>query len=387
MAIDLEPDLPQVMADRRRIVQVLGNLLSNAARYSRESSTIRVTGTLEDDCVGLSVIDEGRGVAPERLNKLFRKFSRTGGDDGGREAGGTGLGLAISKGIVEAHGGRIWAESDGLGLGTKFTFTLPVVAGAVVAGADESARGSTKSRTPHREGARILAVDDDPMTLRYLREALATAGFYPTVTTDPDDALRLVESERPDLVLLDLMLPGSDGIELMRSILSIAQVPVVFLSAYGRDEVIAQAFEAGAVDYMVKPFSTTELVARVRSALRRGPSQVQGETPEPFALGELTINYAERSVSVAGRRVHLTPIEYDLLFELSVNAGRVLTHDALLQRIWSSNHSGGTSAVRTAVRRLRRKLGDDASNPRYILAEHRVGYRMARQDAAGEREE
>ena len=129
VAIDLEPDLPQVMADRRRIVQVLGNLLSNAARYSRESSTIRVTGTLQDDCVGFSVIDEGRGVAPERLSKLFRKFSRTGGDDGGREAGGTGLGLAICKGIVEAHGGRIWAESDGVGLGTRFTFTLAVVVG------------------------------------------------------------------------------------------------------------------------------------------------------------------------------------------------------------------------------------------------------------------
>ena len=387
MAIDLEPDLPRAMADRRHIVQVLGNLLSNAARYSHESSPIRVTGTLEDGCVALSVSDEGQGVAPERLPQLFRKFSRTNGDDGERGAGGAGLGLAICKGLVEAHGGRIWADSDGVGLGTRFTFTLPVAEGPVAGGAGESPRASTRSRMSRREGARILAVDDDPMTLRYLRDALSKAGYFPTVTTDPDEALRLVASERPNLVLLDLMLPGSDGIELMRSILNMADVPVVFLSAYGRDEVIAQAFEAGATDYMVKPFSATELVARVRSAMRRSLTRVQGQPSEPFVLGDLTIDYAERGVSVAGRRVRLTPIEYDLLLELSINAGRVLTHDALLQRVWGYNRSGGTSAVRTAVKRLRRKLGDDAGNPKYILAEPRVGYRMARQDTAAETEE
>ena len=138
---------------------------------------------------------------------------------------------------------------------------------------------------------------------------------------------------------------------------------------------------------MLKPFSATELVARVRSATRRRLTRVQGEPSEPFLLGDLTIDYAERGVSVAGRRVRLTPIEYDLLFELSVNAGRVLTHDALLQRVWGNNHSRGTSAVRTAVKRLRRKLGDDAGNPKYILTEPRVGYCMARQDTAGETEE
>ena len=325
-------------------------------------------------------------MAPERLAQLFRKFSRSNGDDGERGAGGAGLGLAICKGLVEAHGGRIWAESDGVGLGTRFTFTLPVAEGPVAGGPGESPRASTRSRMSRREGARILAVDDDPMTLRYLRDALSKAGYFPTVTTDPDEALRLVASERPTSSCWTL-LPGSDGIELMRSILNMADVPVVFLSAYGRDEVIAQAFEAGATDYMVKPFSATELVARVRSAMRRRLTQGQGQPSEPFVLGDLTIDYAERGVSVAGRRVRLTPIEYDLLFELSVNAGRVLTHDALLQRVWGYNRSGGTSAVRTAVKRLRGKLGDDAGNPKYILAEPRVGYRMARQDTAAETEE
>ena len=372
--IDMELDLPWVMADRRRIVQVLGNLLSNAARYSPESSAIRVNASLGDDCVEISVADKGQGVSPDEMPLLFRKFSRNIGQGVEREAPDTGLGLAICKGIVEALGGRIWAESAGLGQGSTFTFTLLVAdaAGAAV----ESPSPSVRSQPGARDQTRILAVDDDPMVLRYVRDALSRAGYAPVVTTDPDEALRIVESDRPRLVLLDLMLPGSDGIELMGSILDIAEVPVIFLSAYGRDEIIARAFEAGATDYMVKPFSPTELVARVRGALRRRMAASTGEPSEPFVLGDLVIDYAERRASVAGRSVHLTPTEYELLFELSVNAGRVLTFDALLDRVWGLGRSGDRGSVRTYVKRLRRKLREDAGNPKYIFAEPRVGYRM-----------
>ena len=374
LTIDMELDLPLVMADRRRIVQVLCNLLSNAARYSPESSAIRVNASLGDDCVKMSVADEGRGVSPEEMPLLFRKFSRNRGQGEEREAPDTGLGLAICKGIVEALGGRIWAESAGLGLGSTFTFTLPV---AVAAGAAVgSPSPSVRSQPRARDLARILAVDDDPTVLRYVRDALSRAGYAPVVTTDPDEALRIVESDRPRLVLLDLMLRHSDGIELMKSILDIADVPVIFLSAYGRDEIIARAFEAGATDYMVKPFSPTELVARVRGALRRRMASSTGEPSEPFVLGDLVIDYAERRVSVAGRAVHLTPTEYDLLFELSVNAGRVSSFNALSDRVWGLARSGDRGSVRTYVKRLRRKLGEDAGNPKYVFAEPRVGYRM-----------
>ena len=372
--IDMELDLPWVMADRRRVVQVLCNLLSNAARYSPDSSAIRVTASLEDDCVAISVADEGRGVSPQEMPLLFRKFSRNIGQGGEREAPDTGLGLAICKGIVEAHGGRIWAESGGVGQGSTFTFTLPVASSATAA--VESPKPSARSQPGARDQERILAVDDDPTVLRFVRDALSRAGYAPVVTTDPDEALRIVESDRPRLVLLDLMLPGSDGIELMKSILEMAEVPVIFLSAYGRDEIIARAFEAGAADYMVKPFSPTELVARVRGALRRRLAASTGEPSEPFVLGDLVIDYAERSVSVAGRAVHLTPTEYELLFELSVNAGRVLTFDALSERVWGFGRSGERGSVRTYVKRLRRKLGEDAGSPKYLFAEPRVGYRM-----------
>ena len=386
LAIDLDPDLPRVMADRRRIVQVLGNLLTNAARYSGEDSPIRVSAALEDGSVSVTVADEGRGVEPERLPFLFRKPSPTGGGEGDRDVAGSGLGLAICKGIVDAHGGRIWAESEGVSLGTRFTFTLPQ-AEEPWSPEDGTARSSPRSRWGGRERARVLAVDDDPMTLRYVRDALSKAGYTPLVTGDPDEALRIVETDRPRLVLLDLVLPGSDGIELMKSMLNVAEVPVIFLSAYGRDEIIARAFEAGAVDYMVKPFSSTELVARVRGALRQRAALPQAVPSGPFTLGDLSIDYAERRVSLAGRPVHLTPTEFDLLSELSINAGRVVTFDDLLERVWDLEHSGGRGSVRTYVKRLRRKLGDDAASPRYLFAEPRVGYRMPRGDGQADGKE
>ena len=374
LRIDLSPRLPLVMADRRRIVQVLNNLLSNAAWNSHEASAIGVSAVREGYHVAVSVADEGRGIAAERLPHLFRKFSRLEGEDRRRDIVGSGLGLAICRGIVEAHGGRIRAESDGLGLGAQFTFTIPVAQDAGIGAANLPVR----SRRSERERECVLCVDDDPQTLRYVRDALTNAGYAPTVTGDPEEALSLVKANDPHLVLLDLMLPGTDGIELMGAIREIADVPVIFLSAYGQEETIARAFEKGADDYVVKPFSPMELVARIKAALRKREAPEWAEPSEPFVLGELTIDYAGRRVTLAGRPVQMTAIEYGLLFELSVNAGRVMTYDRLLQRVWGLRRSGDSRRVRTAAKQLRRKLGDDANNPTYILNEPRVGYRMER---------
>ena len=364
--IDLPPDLPRVMADRGRIVQVLTNLLSNAARHSPESSPIRVAAEREGVHVAISVSDKGQGIPLDQLPHLFRKSARVGGDRGIR---GSGLGLAICKGLVEAHGGRIRAESGGTGLGTRFTFTIPVVEDA----ATGLARSS--SRPPREEGerTRILVVDDDPQTLRYVRDALTDAGYSPLVTGDPQEVSGLIKSKKPRLVLLDLILPGVDSIELMERVPALADLPVIFISGYGRDETIARALEAGASDYIVKPFSPTELTARVRAALRR-----RDEPPEPFRLRELAIHYEERRVTAAGRPVQLTTTEYKLLRVLSVNAGRVMTYDSLLRQVWGREESGDIRPVRSFVKMLRRKLGDDAANPAYIFNERRVGYRVAR---------
>ena len=367
IVIDLPASLPRVMADRRRIVQVLTNLLANAARHAPESSPIRIAAAREDAHVAVAVADEGRGVAPELLPQLFNKHAGAG--DGGTTAG-HGLGLAICKGLVEAHGGRIWADSAGAGRGTTVTFTIPVdgVSGGEVAAGPPLA-------PPPDNPKRILVVDDDPLTLRFVRDTLSGAGYAPLVTGEPQELAHIIRTEKPSLVLLDLILPGGDGIELMGRIPELSDLPVIFISAYGRDETLAKALEAGAADYIVKPFSPTELVARVRAALRRH------DEPEPFVLGELAIDYDRRRVTVTEDAVDLTPTEYELLRVLSLNAGRVVTYDTLLRQVWSERGSADGNLVRIFVRNLRRKLGDDAANPSWIFNERGVGYRMA--DRAG----
>ena len=382
--VDLSPDLPVVAADRRRIAQVLGNLLSNAARHSPESSRIRVSAAQSDVYVEVCVIDRGVGIPDEHLPRLFRKSSMLDGDDGGGGIAGSGLGLAICKGIVEAHGGRIWAESEGPGLGARFTFTLPAVEAPEYVAVAEAAQPSPRRGRSGRNRVRVLAVDDDPQALRYVRGALSEAGYSPTVTADPEEVGSLVRETRPHLVILDLMLPGTDGVELMKSVPGLMSVPVIFLSAYGGDGNVARALEAGADDYIVKPFSPTELVARVQAVLRRWTAAGSREPTEPYEAGELTVNYDERRVSLAGRPVQLTDTEYRMLLELSANAGRVLGHAELLQRVWGPAHSGRAGAVRSVIKNLRRKLGDDADNPTYIFNEPRVGYRMPRAEGQPE---
>ena len=375
LRIDIPSDLPWVMVDKSRIVQVLGNLLANAVRHSPEWSTIRVAARPGDQQVTVSVTDQGNGIPTESLPHLFSKFSRI--ESEGQE-GDTGLGLAVCKGIVEAHGGRIWAESEGPGLGARFTFTLPTAEEAGFISQGPSHQLSKPSpRGSAREQSRILVVDDDDQALRYIRDALVKSGYVAIATGDPEDVPRLVEEEKPHLVLLDLMLPGVDGIDLMKELVSVRDVPVIFVSAYGQDHLVAKAFEMGADDYVVKPFSPTELVARIRAALRR---RTTAEPPIPYVSGDLTIDFAQRLVTIEGSPIDLTAIQYRLLVELSANAGRVLTYEHLLRRVWGSDGDADVRPMRTAISAIRGKLGDDADNPTYIFTKLRVGYSMPKPD-------
>ena len=327
VAVDVPEDLPRVTADPRRIAQVLENLFANAAHHSPESAPIRVEARRDGEEIEVSVIDAGAGIAPERLSHLFRRHAGIGAAEAvGERAQGTGLGLVICRGLVEAHGGRIRAESAGPGRGTRIVFTLPVAEDATASVSAPPARDAAE-KTP------VLVVDDDPHALRHARDALAAAGYAPVATAEPGEIPRLVETKRPALVVLDLVLPGVDGIELMRTLPALADLPVIFVSAYGGGDTIARALEAGAADYIVKPYSPAELTAT----------------------------------------------EYRLLHALSLDAGGATTFEALQRRVWGPGR-GDPQAVRSAVTKLRRKLGDDARNPRYILGERGLGYRMPEPD-------
>ena len=370
VVIDIVPDLPLVSADRLRIVQVITNLLTNASRNSHDTSTIRIETGFDGVHVSVSIADDGLGIEPERLSHLFAKFSPSDLPKKGRDMG---LGLAICKGIAEAHGGRIWAESDGPGLGSRFTFTIP--ASQQVAPSSGAGRSRVYAHMVPASGdgaEKILALDDDPKTLKAIRDALKGAGFEPVLTGDPRHLAPLIEQADPQVVLLDMMLPETDGLELMNQIAALGEVPVIFLSAYNRPELIARAFEMGAVDYLVKPFTPSELAARVRAALHKKPQRLS-----EFSLKELRIDYSERSVTLAGSRLELTPIEYRVLVELTTNAGTTLTHEHLLQAGWSTGSPGNVGLLRTVIKTLRRKLGDDSRNPDYIFTVSRIGYRLA----------
>ncbi len=359
--VDLPSDLPPVMAERRRILQVLNNLFANATQHAPVSTPIRVSVERQGTHVAISVADEGRGITPERLSQVFKKQGV-----GGSDEGSGGLGLAICRGLVEAHGGRIWAESAGPGQGARFTFTLPA--------AIDSDSTSSIITAPNRSEADgsplVLVLDDDPRTLRHVRDALTKAGYRVQVTGDHRELAGMIRITRPDLVLLDLMLPGTDGIELMERLPELSETSVIFISGYGREETVVKALNAGAVDYIVKPFSAAELTARVAAALHR-----RGQ-PEPITLGGLTIDFGRREVTVDGGEIELTATEFDLLRVLALNPGRVLTYESLLRQVWHGRRTKDVRVIHAYVKRLRRRLGDNADAPSYIVTERGVGYRM-----------
>ena len=378
ICIDLPTDLPRIMVDSQRIVQVLNNLFANAAKNSPASSPIRVAACQNDRHIEISVSDEGIGVCPQLLPHLFEQMAGFGiGEVPGSI--GLGLGLSICKGIVEAHGGQIWAESDGVGLGACFTFTVPVV--DEVRDRDTAPQERREASHLPDEYVPILIVDDDPNTIGYVQNVLNSAGYTPIVASNHRLLSQTIAARNPRLVLLDLVLPETDGITLMEQVPALAEQPVIFLSAYGRDETIARALETGAVDYIVKPVSSTELVARIRSALRTR------KIPNHIVVKDLVINYDEHVVSRAGVTIPLTATEYRLLRVLSLNAGSVVSYRKLIRMVWDDRSFGTPDYVRNYVKKLRRKLDDYASNPTYIQNVRGIGYKLCKptngRDGAG----
>ncbi len=230
---------------------------------------------------------------------------------------------------------------------------------------------------------RILCVEDDPQMRAFLLVQLKARGFYVQAVSDGAQAIDLAAMFQPQLVLLDLTLPSLDGLTFLRRLREWSNTPVIILSAHDEEPIKIKALDLGADDYLTKPFSLNELLARVRVALRRSETMMrlsangtERDKPRYNSGGEngLIVDYAHRIVQSGGKNVHLTPTEYELLCELTRNAGKVLTHRELLQRVWGADYSGENTYLRTFVRHLRRKLEPDPAQPRFLRNELGVGY-------------
>jgi two-component system KDP operon response regulator KdpE len=221
----------------------------------------------------------------------------------------------------------------------------------------------------------IVLIEDEPEIRRFLRVTLGSQGYRLFDAATGADGLVEAASRQPDLVILDLGLPDMDGLEVIRRLREWTSVPIVVLSARGQERDKVTALDAGADDYVEKPFAPGELSARVRVALRHAAARETGETT--LAVGDLVVDRARRRVTVSGREVHLTPIEYRLLGALVQHAGRVLTHRQLLSDVWGPTHAEQPHYLRVFMAQLRRKLEPDPARPRYLLTEPGVGYRLA----------
>lgn len=223
-------------------------------------------------------------------------------------------------------------------------------------------------------GARILVVDDESAIRRLLQTSLTGYGYTVETATDGQMAIDLAAHWRPDVIVLDVGLPKITGLDVCRTIRSWSNVPIIILSVQDSDAEKIALLDAGADDYLTKPFSVGELLARIRVALRH-TAAVRTEQPV-LDFDDLRIDLARRFVSLGGDELHLTPTEYDLLKLLATRAGRVLTHQMILREIWGVAYERDTQTLRVFITQLRRKLGDDPTHPRFILTEPGIGYRF-----------
>lgn len=223
---------------------------------------------------------------------------------------------------------------------------------------------------------KILVVDDEPRVVRLVSQVLEAVGYQVIAATSGEPAIEMVALEQPDLVLLDILLPrGPDGYEVCRRIREFSEVPVIMLTAKAQESEVLHGFDVGADDYLTKPFSAKELVARVKAVLRRTQRPEEAVTAT-LTCGEMEINFARRTVKVRGERVSLTRTEYALLRQLALNANRVMLHQDLLTTVWGPEYQDDIDYLRAYIRYLRQKLEENPHEPRYILTSPGVGYML-----------
>ena len=353
--LEIAPDEPPVEVDAAQVERVLANLLENALRYSPNGTSVIVRAEHGATELRLHVVDRGPGLPSEERDALFKPFRR----------GARGARLGVGpRHRARLRGGERWATLGAGRPGRRPSRPQPAARRHARSGASE--RGA-------RMSSRVLVVDDEPQILRALKTSLRGAGYEVETAETVEQALSLLAANPPDAVVLDLVLPDGSGVEICRELRTWSTAPVIVLSVVGDEAEKVAALDAGADDYVTKPFGIEELLARLRAALRR----VDAPSEPVVVLGDLRIDLDKRAVSVRGEPVQLTPHEFALLRVLARNPGKLLTHTTLLREVWGRGYGEESHYLHVYVSQLRRKLEPDPARPRYILTEPGAGYRLA----------
>ncbi len=389
--LDLPRPVGPVICDAMRIEQALNHLLNNAVTYSSAGTTITVRVESNDVELRVGITDEGIGIAPEHLEPIFERFYRV--QQAGDEAGSSsGLGLASARATIEAHGGKIWANSLGMGQGSTFYFTLPFAPPISTMGqtttvvTDITSNLPARQQTPTRtvllkqdERVHVLLAENDPRMTRYLRANLEEQQYRVHTVNHGIQFLRQLDLEEPDIILLSTRLTDMSGIELLQRLREFSQIPVIMLCEDCDEDERVHLFDMGSDDLVVKPFGMKELLARVRALLRRHTaSPEQAPAQSVFTSGDLTIDHAQHLVTMKGEPVQLSRTEYKLLSVLAQNVGMVVTHKLLLEKVWGPEYNRDVDFIWVYISRLRRKVEANSRHPKYILTVPDVGYKLAK---------
>ena len=372
--------IPTLVCDTVRVEQALNHLLNNAVTYSPAGGTITVWLDAGDTEIRLRISDEGIGIALESLDRIFDRFYRV--QQAEESLKGIGLGLSVARATIEAHGGKIWADSPGLGQGATFYCTLPLAPRLPASQSLQRSISGPASSGPlpafgDLSRRSVFIVEKDARIARYLRARLEEQRYQVHTIHSGVQFLRSLDLAEPTLILLATHLADMSGIELLQRLREFSQAPVIMLCDSGDEDERVQLFDLGADDLVTKPFNMNELLARVRTLVRRC-SPAAGPSANIFTTGELTIDYAQHLVLLQDRPVQLSRTEYKLLSTLAQNAGMVMTHELLLERVWGPEYNRDIDFIWVYISRLRRKIETDSRRPRYILTVPDVGYKLAK---------
>jgi PAS domain S-box-containing protein len=368
--LDLPDVIPDVRIDPARVEEVLTNLLENAVRYNPVHQPLIIRVEPAANIVQFSVIDHGPGVPEAKQTQIFEKFAS---DDTAEK--GTGLGLYISQKIVEAHGGRIWVESPppSSGQGAIFVFTLPRMPGISPEKLPSKSEQPAHPAAPEN-GIRVLIVEDEPEMQALLRTLLVEDGYLVEIAPTGPDALDIVQTSPPDVILLDWVLPGISGLSVCRNLRRWSDVPIMMVTSKTSQEELVAALDAGADDYVLKPFVGSEILARIRALLRRGDSWSLETPSDRFSANGLVIDFETRQVWLRGEQVGLTPTEYNLLAYMARHPRMVLTYHQLIASIWEGRSEVTRHGLFVHISRLRKKIEQDPDKPHFIVTRWGVGY-------------